>query len=77
MGVNTVIQRKGVNLCLFTTENFEDVLEVARLRMPDPYDLFSARPEPLVTRDKVFGIKERVLSDGSIDTPLDLSLIHI
>ncbi len=72
VGVNTVIQRKGVNLCLFTTENFEDVLEVARLRMPDPYDLFSARPEPLVTRDKVFGIKERVLSDGSIDTPLDI-----
>ena len=70
VGVNTVIQRKGVNLCLFTTENFEDVLEVARLRMPDPYDLFSARPEPLVTRDKVFGIKERILSDGSIDTPL-------
>ena len=72
VGVNTVIQRKGVNLCLFTTENFEDVLEVSRLRMTDPYDLFSARPEPLVTRDKVFGIKERVLSDGSIDTPLDI-----
>ena len=72
VGVNTVIQRKGVNLCLFTTENFEDVLELARLRMPDPYDLFSARPDPLVTRDKVFGIKERVLSDGSIDTPLDI-----
>ena len=30
VGVNTVIQRKGINLCLFTTEHFEDVLEVAR-----------------------------------------------
>jgi len=71
VGVNTVIQRKGTALCLFTTENFEDVLEVARLKMPDPYDLFSARPEPLVTRDRVFGIKERILVDGSVDLPVD------
>ncbi len=71
VGVNTVIQRKGINLCLFTTENFRDVLEVARLKMPDPYDLFSSRPVPLVTREKVFGIGERVLFDGSIDKALD------
>ena len=71
VGVNTVIQRKGAKLCLFTTENFEDVLEVARLKMPDPYDLFSVRPEPLVTRDRVFGITERILVDGSVDVPVD------
>lgn len=71
VGVNTVIQRKGATLCLFTTENFEDVLEVARLKMPDPYDLFSVRPEPLVTRDRVFGISERILVDGSVDVPVD------
>lgn len=70
VGVNTVIQRKGVSLCLFTTENFEDVLEVARLKMPDPYDLFSARPDPLVSREKVFGITERIAVDGSVDLPL-------
>ncbi|MBH67302.1 MAG: hydantoinase [Rhodospirillaceae bacterium] len=70
VGVNTIIQRKGVNLCLFTTENFEDVLEVARLKMPDPYDLYSARATPLVTRDKVFGIRERILSNGEVDLPL-------
>ena len=71
VGVNTVIQRKGVKLCLFTTKNFEDVLEVARLKMPDPYDLYSSRPEPLVTREKVFGIKERILSNGQVDIPVD------
>ena len=47
VGVNTVIQRKGVRLALFTTENFVDVLEVARLKMPDPYSLLSRRPDPL------------------------------
>lgn len=71
VGVNTVIQRRGITLCLFTTRGFEDVLEVARLKMPDPYDLFSGRPEPLVTRDRVFSIDERMLFDGSVDTPLD------
>jgi N-methylhydantoinase A len=71
VGINAVIQRKGVKLCLFTTENFIDVLELARLKMPDPYHLLSARPEPLVTRDRVFGIKERMNADGTIDLPLD------
>lgn len=71
VGVNTVIQRKGVNLCLFTTKNFEDVLEVARLKMPDPYDLFSRRPVPLVTKEKVFQIGGRILADGSEETPVD------
>ena len=71
VGVNTVLQRKGINLCLFTTENFEDVLELARLKMPDPYNLFSRRPAPLVGREKVFPVSERVLADGTVDLPLD------
>ena len=50
VGVNTVIQRTGAPLALFTTAGFEDVLEVARLKMPDPYDIFSRRADPLVPR---------------------------
>ncbi|EDP62373.1 5-oxoprolinase (ATP-hydrolyzing) [alpha proteobacterium BAL199] len=71
VGVNTVIQRRGVNLCLITTREFEDVLEVARLKMPDPYDLFSRRPTPLVPREKVFGVVERVLADGTVEHEVD------
>ncbi|MBL8705078.1 MAG: hydantoinase/oxoprolinase family protein [Rhodospirillales bacterium] len=71
VGINSVIQRKGIKLCLFTTENFVDVLELARLKMPDPYHLMSERPQPLVTRDRVIPVRERLLADGSIDTPLD------
>ncbi len=70
VGVNTVIQRKGANLALFATAGFEDVLEVARLKMPDPYDLFSRRAEPLVPRERAFGIAERVLADGTILKPV-------
>lgn len=75
VGVNAVLQRKGINLCLFTTSDFEDVLEVARLKMPDPYDLFSRRPEPLVSREKVFGVRERTLADGTLAQPVDESSV--
>jgi N-methylhydantoinase A len=71
VGVNTVIQRKGLKLCLFTTENFVDVLEVARLKVPDPYDLHSRRPDPLVPKDRVLGVRERMRFDGAVDVPLD------
>ena len=69
VGINSVIQRKGIRLCLFTTENFVDVLELARLKMPDPYHLMSRRAEPLVTRDRVLPVRERILADGTVDRP--------
>jgi N-methylhydantoinase A len=65
VGVNTIIQRRGARLALFTTEGFTDMLELARLRMPDPYSLFCERPEPLVPRERVFGITERMRADGA------------
>lgn len=71
VGVNAIIMRRGIRLAMFTTENFCDVLELARLKMPDPYHLLSRRPEPLVTRDLVFGVRERMLADGSVAEPLD------
>ena len=71
VGVNTILQRNGMKLCLWVTKNFEDVLEVARLKMPDPYDLFSRRPVPLVPRERVFGVEERILANGQVAVPVD------
>jgi N-methylhydantoinase A len=71
VGINSVIQRKGIVLCLFTTANFVDVLELARLKTPDPYDLLSKRPVPLVTRDRAIGIAERMSPDGKVEAALD------
>ncbi len=71
VGVNTVIQRRGARLALFVTRGFEDVLEVARLKMPDPYNLFSRRAAPLAPRERVWGIGERTLADGTIEQPVD------
>jgi N-methylhydantoinase A len=71
VGVNTVIQRKGLRLALFTTEHFRDVLEIARLKIPDMYNLLSKRPAPLITRDLVFGVIGRLRADGSVENELD------
>lgn len=71
VGINTVIQRKGARLALITNAGFEDVIELARLRMPDMYSLFCAHPEPLIPRDRIHGIAGRILADGREDTPLD------
>ena len=66
VGVNTIIQRRGARLALFTTAGFTDLLELARLRMPNPYSLFCERPPPLIPRERVFGIPERLAADGSV-----------
>lgn len=71
VGVNTVVQRKGLRLALFTTEHFVDVLELARLKIPDMYNILSKRPVPLIPRDMVFGITGRMGADGTVSTPLD------
>jgi N-methylhydantoinase A len=71
VGINTVIQRKGLKLALFTTEHFRDVLEIARLKIPDMYSLLSKRPIPLIPRDMVFGVAGRLTADGAEASPLD------
>ena len=65
VGVNTIIQRRGACIALFTTAGFTDMLELARLRMPNPYSLFCERPAPLVPRELVFGIGERMSAAGA------------
>jgi len=75
VGVNTIIQRKGAPLALFTNAGFEDVIELARLRMPETYSLFCCRPEQLITRDRVFGIPARMRSDGRETVKPDLDAV--
>jgi N-methylhydantoinase A len=71
IGINTVIQRRGARLGLVTTAGFEDVIELARLQMPDMYSLLCSRPEQLIPRDRIFGVSERVRADGTVAVALD------
>ncbi len=65
VGINTVLQRKGAKLAMITNAGFEDVLELARLRMPDMYSLFCHRANPLISRDRIFGVKARLNAQGN------------
>ncbi|ONG58568.1 hydantoinase [Pseudoroseomonas deserti] len=76
VGINTVIQRNGVRLALLTTAGFEDVLEMARLKIPEIHNLYSTRPAPLVPRDRVFGIQGRLRADGSEHLPVDRASVE-
>jgi len=71
VGINAVIQRKGVRLALFATDGFCDVLELARLKIPHIHDQFSRRPAPLISRDRVFAIRERTDRDGNVLQQVD------
>lgn len=75
VGINTIIQRRGVDLALITNAGFEDVIELARLRMPDVYSLFCSRPDQLVPRDRVFGIPARMRADGTETVAPDLAAV--
>lgn len=76
VGINTIIQRKGAPLALLTNAGFEDVIELARLRMPDMYSLFCSRPDPLISRDMVFGIPARMRADGSETQAPDMTVVE-
>lgn len=75
VGVNTIIQRRGASLALLTNAGFEDVIELARLRMADVYSLFCTRAEQLVSRDMIFGIPARLHADGSETRAPDLDAV--
>src|SRR5262249_7139271 len=56
---------------LLITEGFRDIYEIGRINRPDAYNLFFQKHVPLVERALRFEVKERVLADGEIETPLD------
>jgi N-methylhydantoinase A len=71
IGVNTIIQRTGARVGVLVTKGFEDLLELGRTKMPDPFSLFTMRPIPLARKDMVRGVVERIDAKGRVVAPLD------
>jgi N-methylhydantoinase A len=69
---NALIERKGVATGLLTTAGFSDVLEIARERKYELYDLFIEMPKPLVRRSWRREVAERLGPDGAVVRPLDI-----
>jgi len=71
VATNAIIERKGALTGLITTAGFRDVLELRRIRIPRLYDLTWEKPVPLSDRYLRKEVKERMLANGDVMTPLD------
>jgi N-methylhydantoinase A len=72
VGINALLQRKGAVVGLLTTAGFRDLLEIRRGDRADMYDVLWATPEPLVPRYLRLPVRERVMADGTVETPIEL-----
>ena len=68
---NALIERRGASTALVTTRGFEDLLNIAREKKYDIYDIFLEKPPPLAPRERCFGVGERIAADGSVIEPVD------
>lgn len=71
VSTNAVIERSEPPVALFVTRGFRDILELQRLRLSDPINLLGSRAAPLVERQLVFEIGERIGSRGETVQGLD------
>ena len=75
VATNALLTGQGAKIGLITTRGFRDVLEIARLRMPQLYNMDWDKPRPLVPRRLRFEITERMGPLGEVITPLDESSV--
>ena len=72
VAINALLERKGARIALITTKGFEDVLEIGRQSRSDLYNLYVDRPKPLIPNNLRFGITERTLYTGKIQTEIKI-----
>src|SRR5712691_7780256 len=69
--LNTLLEGKGVRVGLLTTRGFRDVYEIGRQwRGEDVFNIFAPAPPMLLTRDRIFEIRERLDAKGEVIEPL-------
>jgi N-methylhydantoinase A len=71
VATNALLEKKGARTALLTTRGFRDLLEIARQKRPDLYDLQADKPPALVPRAWRLEAGERLLADGTVREKLD------
>ncbi len=66
MATNAVIMGDFARVGLLATAGFEDILEIATQQRADLYDPWRGKPAPIVPRDRVRGVRERIGADGAV-----------
>lgn len=71
LALNTLLERKGARCGLLVTSGFRDILELQRLRLPNPHEFYTDKTKPLIRRRHVREIHERLLANGRVYQALD------
>ncbi|MEC7762834.1 MAG: hydantoinase/oxoprolinase family protein [Pseudomonadota bacterium] len=71
VATNALIEKRGSKTALLTTAGFTDLIEIGRQVRPHLYDLQVEKTEPLVPADLRFGVRERILHDGTVEIAID------
>lgn len=69
--INALIERKGAPTALITTAGFRDVYEIGRVNRPDAFNLGFVQHRPLLGRENVFEVPERLNAKGEIVEEFD------
>ena len=75
--INALTERKGARVALVTTLGFRDVYEIGRVNRPDAFDLHFTQHRPLVPRERVFEVPERMTAAGTVHVPLDVDAVRM
>jgi len=71
VATNALIERKGATIGLLTTKGFRDLVFLQRQDRARMYDLTFQSPLPLVTRERIMEVTERVGASGEVLKELD------
>ena len=76
---NLVLERQGAKVAYVTTQGFGDIFQLSKQRPvgPDRFNIFYQRSQPLVSRDMVVEIAERMDHHGNVLKPLDVASAEI
>ncbi|MGD9538513.1 MAG: hydantoinase/oxoprolinase family protein [Alphaproteobacteria bacterium] len=71
IATNAILERKGAVTAYITTEGFRDVPFIQRGNRRSHYDITWIKPKPLVKRRHCYEVRERIMANGEVLTPLD------
>ena len=71
LATNALLERSGGKTALIMTKGFRDVLQIGRQRRNDLYNLLVDRVEPVIPRELIWEVQERVNAAGEIIRALD------
>src|SRR5436305_11278313 len=68
VATNALLERKGARTAFVATAGFEHLLHLRRQTRAHLYRLCEPHPEPLVPLERCVGVRERVGTDGVLQT---------